>query len=292
MNTTLAAYLNSHLWAVDPPALAHLAAVARDEDAPLAAQNGPTELAGQVAVIPIRGYLSYQPSFFSEIFGGAVVTRIRANLRAAVADPAVRAILLAVDSPGGEVSGIPELAAEIRAARESKPVVAVADTLAASAAYWLASQASAFYVMPSGLVGSIGVFTVHLDMSGMLEQDGVKATIVKAGEYKAEGNPYEPLSDEAKAHLQDRVDEVYQAFVGDVAAGRGVTPAVVRADYGQGRTLSAKPAKAAGMVDAIGTFDDALARAGRLRTPRQTAAAQAADLEIRQRRLTAIGRRA
>src|SRR5215467_6271108 len=127
---------------------------------------------------------------------------IRARLEAAAANPDVSAIVLDVDSPGGTVAGTPETAAAVRRAAEVKPVVAVANSLAASAAYWIASQASSLVVGPSADVGSIGVISAHIDRSKMLEDMGLRVTVVSAGRYKAEGNPFAPLSDEAKANMQ------------------------------------------------------------------------------------------
>lgn len=210
---------------------------------------------GIVAVIPVRGAIEHHYSLLGEIFGGTSIDAIRGAFREAMADPDVLGVVLDVDSPGGGVEGVTELAGEIRAARGGKPIVAVANTTAASAAYWLASQADELYVTPSGQVGSIGIFALHEDVSKALENEGVKVTILSAGEHKTDGNPFEPLDDEARATLQKRIDAHYAAFVGDVAAGRGTTPAVVRAGYGEGATLLSKDALAEGMVDGIATLE-------------------------------------
>jgi signal peptide peptidase SppA len=171
--------------------------------------------------------------------------------------------VLDIDSPGGSIAGITELAAEIRSARGAKPIVAVANTLAASAAYWLGSQADQFVVTPSGHVGSIGVYAVHQDVSKMLDEAGVKMTIVSAGPHKTEGNEFEPLTDEARAEIQARVDASYDQFVEDVAAGRNVPVATVRADFGGGRVLTARDALKAGMVDRVETLAQTIQRVGR-----------------------------
>jgi signal peptide peptidase SppA len=134
------------------------------------------------------------------------------------------------------------------------PVTAIANTLAGSAAYWLASQADEVVVSPSGFVGSIGVFARHVDESAALAQEGLKVTLISAGDYKVEGNPYEPLSDEAQAAIQALVNETYDAFVNDVAAGRNVSAGDVLAGFGQGRMFSAQGAVAAGLADRVDTF--------------------------------------
>jgi len=129
---------------------------------------------------------------------------------------------------------------------------------AASAAYWIGSQATKFYVTPSGEVGSIGVWSMHVDYSRANEQDGIAVTFVSAGEHKVEGNPHEPLSDEARAEMQRSVDETYREFVAAVARGRNVTPAKVLADFGNGRMLTARAAVQAGMADAVKPFEAVL----------------------------------
>jgi ClpP class serine protease len=135
--------------------------------------------------------------------------------------------------------------------------------MAASAAYWVASQASEIVATPGGDVGSIGVYSMHQDISQALAAEGVTTTLVHAGEFKIEGNPFSPLEAVAREHLQARVDQAYGQFVLAVASGRGVKPAEVEADYGRGRLVGAREALAAGMIDRIETFDATLARYAR-----------------------------
>jgi len=229
------------------------------------AARGTGSRSGTVAVVPIIGPITKRDSIFSVLFGGTSTTRLTQQLRALAADESVATILLNIDSPGGTVSGVPELAAEVRRTAESRRVVAIANDMAASAAYWIASQADEVIATPEALVGSVGVFAMHQDVSGLMEQMGVRTTFIQAGRYKTEGNPYEPLSDEARAHVQSIVDAAHAQFVNDVAKGRGrdgatVTPAQVRADYGEGRVLTAKDAKAVGMIDRIETYSQAVSR--------------------------------
>lgn len=212
-------------------------------------------MAGSVAVIPIYGVIIPRATLFSDISGGTSVQSLRNSFLEAIDDEEVSAIVFDVNSPGGMVDLVPELAEDIRAKRGTKPIVAVANTLCASAAYWLASQADELYVTESGDAGSIGVITMHEDMSKALEAEGVDVTLITAGKYKDEGNPFEPLGAEAKAALQRRVDEAYGLFVSDVAAGRGIAEADVRNGLGEGRLLKAKAALAAGLVDGIQTFE-------------------------------------
>lgn len=244
-----------------------------------AARQPAARTQGAVAVIPVYGVISPRASLLTESSGGTSAQAVGHAIDQATADPSVASIVLEFDSPGGNVTGVTELAAKIRRATATKPVVAHVNAMAASAGYWLASQATEVVSTPSGLVGSIGVYTEHMDVSRSLEAAGVTPTIISAGEFKVEGNPYAPLSDEARAAMQRMVDEVYGSFVADVARGRGVSPAVVRSDYGRGRVVSAKEALRAGMVDRIATLEETIAQvAGR--SPSRAARANAETLEI------------
>lgn len=215
---------------------------------------------GSVAILPLHGVLSQRMNLFAEISGGTSTEVFGQQLRATLADPEVSAVVLDVDSPGGSVFGVEELAQLVYQARGDKPIVAVADSLAASAAYWVAAQADQLVVSPSGQVGSIGVFAVHEDRSKANETAGVKHTLVKAGRLKAAGNEFEPLGEDAQAVMQSNIDEYYDLFVRAVARGRGVAPSAVRAGYGEGAALPARPALTAGMVDRIETLSDVVTR--------------------------------
>lgn len=213
---------------------------------------------GQIAVLPLYGVVTQRGNMMDDISGpGSTSTqRFTQSLREAIADPAVGSILIDIDSPGGSVYGVGELAAEIMQARGSKQIVAIANSLAASAAYWIGCAASEFYVTPGGEVGSIGVWQAHEDWSKALDEDGIKVTLISAGKFKVEGNPYTPLDGDAQAFMQSRVDDYYQAFSKGVAKARGVGIDAVRNGMGQGRVLGADAALSEKMVDGIMTFDD------------------------------------
>lgn len=236
-------------------------------------RRGP-RVAGAVAVIPIYGVIMPRVTLMTEMSGGSTVAGIREAFREVLADEAVGSILFDVDSPGGAVDGIEELATEIREARGRKPMVAIANTLMASAAYYVACQADEVVASPSSLTGSIGVFLEHVEFSRADEAEGVTATVIRRPAGKHEVNAVEPLSDDARSHLQEMIDDYYGQFVGAVAKGRGVTPAVVRAGYGEGRVLTARRALEAGLVDRVETYDEALRRlaTGKGPAPRATAA--------------------
>lgn len=230
-----------------------------------------------VAVFPVYGAIVNRAYEVERVSSGGLTSaeRLGAALRRADADPAVSAIVLDIDSPGGSVGGMPELFETV--ASLGKPVVAQANTLAASAAYWLATAADEIVVTPSGEVGSIGVYTLHEDWSRALEAEGVTVTPIYAGARKVEGNSFAPLSDEARANIQSYVDDFHGMFVADVARGRGVSKSRVRSDFGQGRTMLAAEAKAAGLVDRIATLDETLSRLTNGSKPRKRARAEVAD---------------
>ena len=215
---------------------------------------------GGIAVLPLYGVITQRGNMIDDVSGpGSVSTQqFAAALRQAIADDSVSQILIDIDSPGGSVYGVAELADEIVAARAKKPIVAIANSLAASAAYWIGCSASEFYVTPGGEVGSIGVWQAHFDYSQALATEGVTPTLISAGKYKVEGNPYAPLDAEAQAFMQSRVDDYYLAFCKGVARGRGVPIAQVRNGMGQGRVLGADAAIEQNMVSGIASFDDAI----------------------------------
>jgi signal peptide peptidase SppA len=233
---------------------------------------------GKVAVIPIVGVISHRASMIAEISGpgaGTSIQKLQEKFRVAVDDPDCRAIVLDVDSPGGSVEGVMELASEIYDARKQKPITAVCNAMACSAAYWLAAAAGEVVITPSGQCGSIGVYMLHQDESEALAKDGIKISVIKAGKYKAEGNPSEPLSPEAREAFQGKVDAYYTMFVKAIGQYRGASQAAVREGYGQGRSLLASDAVRQNLADRIGTFDDVLGEALGRRRIGSTAAAVA-----------------
>lgn len=241
------------------------------------ARRPPGSEAG-VAVLPVFGVITYRRSLFSMLFGGTVIKDLLRDLQDAVDEPRVRSILMPIDSPGGTVPGLVEIAAALRAARAKKRIVAVVDPFAASAAYWIASQASEIMSTPSGEAGSIGVFMLHLDLSEQLKRIGVKPTFIASTPEKVEGNLFEPLSDEARADMKRGVDRVYAAFLSDVARGRGTDVATVRETFGRGRMIDARRARVKGMIDRIGTIEQAMAGALSLLQRTTTPASGAAVL--------------
>lgn len=260
--------LSARPWPMEPVALARLATEGPTASDPLEPPaTGPrvaSKVRGAVALIGLEGVVV---PWKVEAFAGAV--------RAAAADPGVGALVLAIDSPGGVITGVPEAAETIYSLRGSKPITAVSTGLMASAAYWIGSAADTVVASPSAYAGSIGVWTMHADLSKLLDGMGIKVNLISAGKYKVEGNFFEPLSDEARASIQGDVDDAYDQFLAAVARHRADTPGNVRKGYGEGRVLNARRAKEAGLVDRIETLDTVVGKLAAPTTPRPAGRAAA-----------------
>lgn len=207
-------------------------------------------------LIPVKGVLLHD---FGYQFGSWATgyTYITMALRRGLADPSVRGIAFMHNSPGGHVAGNFDLADEIYAARGQKPMRAFAYESAYSASYSLASAADSIAMPRTGGVGSIGVITVHYDVSEAMAQDGIKITFIHFGKHKKDGNSYEPLPADVKERIQARIDELGEIFVSTVARNRGLDEQAVRDT--EALTFSANEAKSNGLADTIGTLDDAIA---------------------------------
>jgi HK97 family phage major capsid protein len=243
--------------------------VERDEEGAVVSRTSAYEAAAaaksstkMVAVLPVFGVILPRAADFDMSETGTGIDQLRAQFRQALSHPDVSAIVLHFDSPGGSVYHVDEFAKEIFDAREQKKIVSQIDPFCASAAYYLATQAKEIVITPSGEVGSIGVRSMHVDMSEALKQKGFNVTHIAAGKYKVEGNPHEPLSEEGLAFQQQRVNEYYDSFVDAVARGREVKASEVRGGFGEGRVVGSAEAKKLGMVDRLATFDETLARLG------------------------------
>src|SRR5450830_1799329 len=251
----LLAQLASQAWAMHPDHLANLSNVlhrwaageAASDDAmrqvhaaqaARGARKATNSNSGGIAVLNLWGVMSQKANMVNEISGGGGTSTqaFMAAFRDAMADESVGGILIDCDSPGGSVTGTPELATEVLKARGVKPVYAFVNGLAASACYWVASACEA------------------------MKKAGLAQQYISAGKYKTEGNSNGPLSAEGKAFIQSQIDSYYASFTSDVARGRGVAAAAVRGGYGQGRCLLAEDALKAGLVDGICTFDQTVAR--------------------------------
>lgn len=208
---------------------------------------------GSLAIIPIRGSLLHGSRARNPYATG--YTYIREAALAAEQDPDVAGVVYLHNSPGGEVAGNFDLAEDLAAL--TKPSVAIVDEDAYSASYSLASAADRIVVARTGGVGSIGVLTAHVDLSKLLEEVGVAVTFVHAGEHKVDGNPFEPLGEDARQRMQSRIDGLYEMFVGIIARHRGLDPQAVRDT--KALTFGGEDAVAAGLADAVMPPGEALA---------------------------------
>lgn len=218
----------------------------------------PYRMADGVAVIGIKGTLVNRGAWLGSYSGLQSYEGTKFQVRTALNDDDVKAVLLDVDSPGGQAAGAFETAALVRELRAKKRVTAVVDDMAASAAYAIASAASKVVITPTGTAGSIGVVMAHFDRSGQLDQAGIKPTLIHAGAKKVDGHPYAPLPDSVRVDLQAEVNAIYDMFVTTVATNRpNLTPDSIRST--EAAMYTGRKAIDAGLADEIGDIEKALA---------------------------------
>lgn len=286
--SALVEYLTTSAWAMDGAIFAKLVEVVQRhvdgtrltaEQVQAAIDDGSNadvepreyEVRDGVAVIGVSGVIAKHSRLVngSSQPRGSSIEAIRPLLDKALGDGKVKAILLDIESPGGSIAGLPDFADAIYAAGEEKPVVAFGNDMAASGAYWLGSQAAAFYANQSALIGSIGVYSVLIDSSEAAKQAGVKFRIIRSGQHKGVGETGVPISDENLARVQDCIDEWYGMFTGAILRGRA-RAGLTAEDLGEiadGRVLVGTQAVEAGLIDGIRTFDEALEAAANFDLP-------------------------
>lgn len=261
--TRILAALGREAWAITPGALEMMldiaARVAVTPDAVLSRTGEPMDAAHAaqvrdgVAVIPIHGPIFRHATAFDDICGATSVDMVARALGAAVDDPAIKGIVLDVDSPGGQVTGIHELAGQIAAAAGKKRCVAYAGGMCASAAYWLSSSAGEIVADETAEIGSIGVVCGYTDTSARDAAEGVKSIEIVSSQSPKKRLP--PTTKEGRAEVQGMVDGLADVFLADVAAGRKTTVDNVAENFGQGGVLIARAAVAAGMADRLGSLE-------------------------------------
>ncbi len=247
----------NNLLMLEPGAFALLEAAEFSAAALPGAQyrGGQMTVENGIASIDISGAMVYDKSllgaFLATVFGATLTPELQASLRAAADDPKVQGVVLRVNSPGGMVAGIEETARLVHDLAQKKPVVALAESLSASAAYWPTSAATkAIALGKTVAIGSVGVLAT-VDVSS----DSKKLTFVSSQSPKKR---MDPSTEEGKAALQSHIDGIAQVFIDSVASYRGKTSAQVQSDFGQGGLLLAEAAKAAGMIDQVGTESEAI----------------------------------
>lgn len=222
-----------------------------------------------IAVVPVHGPLEARPTLMGQFLGMSSYEAIGNAVARLAADDTVSAIVMDYMTPGGMVYGCPECAAKIRAAAEIKPVIGVSNPMAASGGYWLISASSRVVGSVSSDFGSVGVIVSRFDSTAAMEQEGVKEHVFRstASPYKGEMGDGEPLTDDGRLHIQQRVDAIYDQFAGDLARFRGVSVEHVREHFGKGRLVDSRAAVKAGMVDRVMTLEETVFKlaAGRIR---------------------------
>lgn len=211
---------------------------------------------GNVGVISIAGSLVPGDPWYARYAGMTGYGEIRAALVEAANNPEIGAILLDINSGGGAVSGVSDVADLISNIDANvKPVHTFSDGMLASAAYWLGSSARDIAIGQVAEAGSIGVLMVHKEITKMLEAQGITTKVIRSGEYKALGSPMEKLSAKAEEVIQDQVDQMDDLFLAHVAPKRGMSVAQAKERIGEGRVFIGDRAVAAGLVDSVSTFD-------------------------------------
>ena len=227
---------------------------------PLILLSGPAP--GRIAVIPLSGTIT---SGGSSLLSGSAITPdlVRSYLSKAENDRTVKAIVLRIDSPGGEVEASQEILLQIERARESKPVVVSMGSMAASGGYYISTGANAIVALPTTETGSIGVISYQMNVQGLLDKLGIDVEVFKGGKYKDMYTGFRELTPEEQSIMQATVDEFYEQFVGVVAEGRGLSTDQVR-DLATGQLYSGTGAKELGLIDELGDLDTAISLAAGL----------------------------
>lgn len=219
------------------------------------------DVQGNVGIVTVKGSLVNGYAGYMSYYGVTGYGDIRDALVAAVQHPEVSAILMNFDTGGGAVAGVHETAQLISRVDKIKPIVGYNGGTQASAGLWLGSSVRTSYLAETAITGSLGIIMVHAERSKQLEQDGVKVTVIRAGSEKALASQYEPLTKEAKASLEAQAEVMYGIFLGHVASNRGVSNTVADTKFGQGREFIGQQAVDVGLVDHVGTLEDAYAKA-------------------------------
>ena len=236
-----------------------LDAILSSKDIDLSLQGGmfkPNKAPQRIGVIPVYGVLTHRSSGFDTFFGLSTYTQIRNTFRMAISDDSIDAILLDVDSPGGEASGVFDLVDEIYSNRGKKPIYSIANESAYSAAYAIASAADKVFLSRTASVGSVGVIAVHVDQSGFDEQRGLKYTAIFSGDRKNDFSSHNPLSDEAIKTAQKSVNKTYDLFVQTVARNRSLSPKQVIDT--QAGIFDGHDAIKSGLADDVLSWDQAI----------------------------------
>jgi signal peptide peptidase SppA len=215
--------------------------------------------AGNLAVVNISGSLTPQNRPYNQYIGVVSYDEIRNSVFAALETDGIEGIVLDMDTPGGAASGVSELGDFLREVSDKyMPIYTYVGTTMASGGYWLGSVGKEIYASKLATVGSIGVVTVHADYSKMYKQDGIEITVLRSGEFKALGSPYEKLDDKARSQIQSQMDTIYDVFLETVAENRGTSVKALKETSAEGRVFIGSESVEVGLVDYISSFDMAI----------------------------------
>lgn len=235
-----------------------IAAIEAQIGRPLSNQQRPVQVVDGVAVVGLSGVLAKRMNLMTQVSGGTSTQLAAQELQSAIDDPAVRAIVLAIDSPGGTVDGTEAFANIVRAGAQQKRILALADGCMASAAYWIGAAVgpgNIYLAERTTQVGSIGVVAKHVDQSGAEARAGVKTTEITAGKFKRIASGYAPLTEDGRNTIQSQVDFLYGLFVESVAKDRGVSAERVLQRMADGRVFTGQQAIDAGLADGFSTMN-------------------------------------
>ena len=210
-----------------------------------------------VAVVPIVGELAHRATAINSMSGSVGYAGMQTHLLKLAENPKVAGILLDMDRPGGEVGGLSELSDAIVQIGKEMPIWAIANSMMASAGYWLGSSTDRVLATPYSKVGSIGVVAMHVDISKALAKRGIVTTFVHAGKHKIDGNAFMPLSASARGQIASAVSDIYDQFVEHVGINRNMDPMMVRDT--EARVYGSREALEVGLIDDISTLSQAIA---------------------------------
>ena len=253
-------------WAITPDALELVLGIAQrnisDPQAVLATpterrESGSVDIRDGVAIISVMGPIFPRADIFTQISGATSVDTLALRFGEALAATDVKGIVLHIDSPGGQITGIHEFAGQIYAARGVKPVVAYASGMCTSAAYWIGSAAERVVADETAELGSIGVVSAWTDDKEARKSKGLNDYEVVSSQ--SPNKRLDPTSEKGRSVLQRRLDEFADIFIADVARHRDKSAAAVAAHFGQGGMMLAADAVKVGMADEIGSLEDVIA---------------------------------
>jgi signal peptide peptidase SppA len=227
-----------------------------DDERPFGRYTSMVEQVGNLAVVTISGTLTNRESWYNSWVGLVSYDRIRGAILAAAEKEDIDGILLDIDSPGGAATGIQEAGNFIKAVDRVKPVYTHTSTMMASGGYWLGSFGREVTATELAQVGSIGVILVHMEYTEYFEKAGIKATVLRKGKYKALLNPYEKLSNEARAEAETSMDFLYDVFTRTVAENRSLAQEFIKQNAAEGKLFFAPEALNVGLLTALSSYDE------------------------------------